>query len=151
MENGLESQEPDLFSDTQYIDDTGGGEHYAVPTTNTPWDIFMVGNVNPNTFVLYGGQLDMAASLGNYDASSMSSYQTLCSGKFYPLFGIGASPFCSMMAMMRFSKIMTWLLLGLDLFVMVWYLLKYIPGYLSRFWAILTGNKRLVGKVINNL
>jgi len=152
LPTGLTSQEPDLFSDTQYIGAAGGESHYATgASSGGPWDLFMVGNLDPATSIWFGGKLDLAASIGSTDLSVTDNYQELCSAKFYPLFGIGADPYCSLMSMMRFSKIVTWLLLAIDLFVSFWFLLKYFPNYLRRFWNILSRNKQLVGKVINNL
>jgi hypothetical protein len=147
---GYVSQEPELFSDTGSIGTAGGGA-YSAPDTSSPWSLFMVGNVDPAASVWYGGQIDMAASLGQSNLSIMDSYQTLCTTKFYPLFGIATNSYCSLMSLMRYSKIVTMILLAIDLFVMVWFLLKYMPGYIRRFWDIITGNKGAVKKVLGAL
>ena len=151
LDAGLISQEPDLFSDTQYIGVIGGENNFTSPATTGPWDLFMIGQVDPATNVWFGGQIDMAASLGTTDLSVMDAYQTLCSDKFYPLFGIGADPYCSLMSMMRFTNIVKWLLLGVDTFVSVLWLIKYLPGYLRRFWNIITGNKSTFKSIGSNL
>ena len=139
------SQEPDLFSDTSSIGVAGGSGTLKVPTSITPWDIFSVGDLS--TSVWYGGHLDMAASLGTTDLSSMNGYQTLCTGKFYSLLGIGANPFCWLMASMRYSDIVMWLLLGLDLMLVVWWFFKYMPGYFKRWYYFLSGNKPTINKM----
>jgi hypothetical protein len=145
------SQEPALFSDTGNIGLTEGGDTLKAPSAALPWDLFMVGSYDSTASVWYGGQLDMAASLGSTDLSSMETYKVLCNGKFYPLLGIGTDPFCNLMAVMRRSLITTWILLAMDFFVLVWFALRYLPGFLRRLWALITGNKQLVGKVINSI
>lgn len=145
---GMTSQEPPLFSDTQYIGAAGGESNYASGASSGPWDLFMVGTYDPDTNIWFGGQLDMASSLGSTDLSSMDTYQALCSDKFYTLFGIMADPFCSLMSAMRYSQIVTWILLGLDLFVAVFWLLKYLPGHLRRWYELITGNKSAINKAI---
>jgi hypothetical protein len=109
----------------------------------------MVGFVDPTKNIWFGGQIDMAASLGTTDLSAMDEYQGLCTDKFYPLFGIGSDPFCSFMGMMRYSRIVTWLLLGVDFFAAVLWFLRYMPAWLKRFWNLITGNKSTVQKVIS--
>jgi hypothetical protein len=148
---GLVSQEPALFSDTQYIGVPGGEANYAKGAATGPWDLFMVGQLDPATNVWFGGHLDLAASLGTSDLSTMAAYQTLCEDKFYSLFGIATVSYCSLMSAMRFLKIVTWLLLGMDLLASVWFFLKYLPGYLRRFWNILSGNKTIVKQAISKL
>jgi hypothetical protein len=145
---GLESQEPALFSDTQYIGEAGGSASYNVPASTGPWDLFMIGNFDPSTSVWFGGQVDLASGFETTDLSVMDAYDGLCNEKFYPLFGVGTDPYCKLMSMMRYAKIVTYLLLGIDLFISVWYLLVYLPHYLRRFWDIINGNRRIVSKII---
>ena len=145
---GAVSQEPDLFSDIAYIGQASGGDHYKGSTGAGPWDIFTVGNVDPETSVWFGGELDLAAGLGSTDLSSMDGYQVLCTDRFYPLFGIGADPYCSLMALMRYSSIATWMLLGIDLLLVIWWFFKYMPGYLKRLWNVITGNKSTIKRII---
>jgi hypothetical protein len=147
MDAGMVSQEPALFSDSNNIGGSGGAD-YTAPSSNGPWDLFLVESFNPSTSIWYGGELDMASSLGSSDLTVMDTYQGLCTNKFLPLFGIGSDPFCSLMAMMRYSSIVTMLLLGIDLFVVIWWFFRYVPGYLKRFWNLITGNKSIVRKVV---
>jgi hypothetical protein len=106
----------------------------------------MVGNANESNSIWYGGKLDMAASLGTSDLSTMVNYQSLCVSKFTTLFGIGTPSFCSLIGMMRYTKIITWILLGLDIFVVIWLIIFYEPRYLKRFWDLITGNKSTISK-----
>jgi hypothetical protein len=140
----LISQEPDLFSDSNSIG--GGGEGPHIPPSTNPWAIFMIGSANESNSVWYGGKLNMAASLGTSDLTSMASYQTLCQNKFTTLFGIGTPSFCSLISMLRYSKVITWILLGLDIFVVIWLIIYYEPRYLKRFWDLVTGNKNTISK-----
>lgn len=146
--SGLDSQEPSLFSDTANIGAVGGDSNYNTSSSGGPWDLFMVGTFDPVTNIWFGGQLDMAASLGSTDLSVMDTYQALCSAKFYPIFGFAADPYCSLMSMMRFSKIVTWMLLGLDFFVAIWFLLKYFPSYLKKTWNLLGITKGTISRTI---
>ena len=137
MPVGLVSQEPDLFSDTGSIGQAGGGDTYKVPSAAGPWDLFMVGNEDPSSSIWFGGQVDFTSSIGTTDLSVNDDYQALCSMKFYPLFGINADPYCSLMSLIRYSHIMTLLLLVIDFVVVLWLGIKYLPKYFIRFISLI--------------
>ena len=136
----ITSMEPDLFSDNTLIG-VSGGDTYKVPSTSGPWDLFMVGNQSASDSIWFGGQLDLTSNLGSSNTAQTAAYRRACSIKFYPLFGIGADPYCALMGTLRFTSIITWLLLGLDLFIVIWFFIKYIPGYVMRIWNLITGHK----------
>lgn len=148
---GLVSMEPYLFSDTQYIGQTGGEGQYISPVYARPWDMFIIGSLDPDTNFWYGGRIDMSAGLGSSDLSAQAGYKTICIDKFYNLFGIATEPYCSFMSALRYINIVPYLLLGIDLMTVIWFALKYLPGYGRRFLNIITGNKKLVGKVIDKV
>jgi hypothetical protein len=52
------------------------------------------------------------------------------------------------MALMRYSSIATWMLLGIDLLLVIWWFFKYMPGYLKRLWNVITGNKSTIKRII---
>jgi hypothetical protein len=143
----LTSQEPDLFSDTRYIESVGGGDIYKVPSAAGPWDLFTIGGIDTETSIWYGGQLDMAASLGSTNTAVTAAYENACTVKFLPLFGIGASPYCKFMGILRFTTIIKWILLGADILLIVWLILKWLPGYVRRLWNLISGNKNIVSKL----
>jgi hypothetical protein len=91
----------------------------------------------------------MAASAGSIDLSSMDLYRSLCKDKFYELFGVATDPLCGMIAIMRYLKIVSYILLAFDLFLVVWFMFKFLPGWARRLWDDITGNKKVISQVIN--
>jgi hypothetical protein len=126
------SQEPQLFSD-QSNASGGAGVDPPTPKGNQAWDLFTVWNIDPANNIWFGGKIDLTSGFTIGDLSSMNTYQTFCQDKFYSLFGIIAGPYCSLIALMRYSKTITMLLLVMDLLITLWFLLKYFPGYLKKF------------------
>lgn len=129
------SQEPQLFSDQGNIDNPGGGASGPdLPTSHgtQAWDLFTVWSIDPTNNIWFGGKIDLTSGYTLADLSSMNDYTTFCSAKFYPLFGIVSGTYCSLIALLRYSKTITMLLLVMDLLISCWFLLKYFPGYLKK-------------------
>ena len=132
LPTGLTSQEPDLFSDTQYIDMAGGSDSYKVPSAAGPWDIFTIGGVDTETSVWFGGKLDLTKSIGQTNMSSMNAYKAACVEEITPLFGIVATQSCSILSLLRYSKIVTWVLLLIDIIAVLWFFLVYDINYIKK-------------------
>lgn len=143
--SGLESQEPSLFSDTDLIGESVGGYSPIVPSPSTNiLDVFVVGNLNTESNPWFGGQLDLP-SAPTVDLSSQDDYRAICEDKFNPLFGIMTWGYCYFMGTLRYSRIITWLLLVIDVGIVIWWIFKYFPNWIRRFMESLTGQKRLFG------
>lgn len=149
-ESVVTSQEPDLFSDTNTIGQAGGGAsgpEAPVSHGAGAWDLFVTGTFDPAKNVWFGGKVDLTSALDSSYSSATDAYVGVCTDKFDSLFGIFTTTFCGVMGMMRYSDVINWILLVLDLFVSVWFIFKYIPGYLKKTWALFSGNKGIVQKV----
>jgi hypothetical protein len=146
----ITSQEPNLFSDTANIGNAmGGGSSPEAPIAHGAgaWDLFVTGTFDPIKNVWFGGKVDLTTALNNPYNSETDAYVGICTEKFNSLWGIFTITFCGVMGMMRYSHIMNWLLLALDLFVSIWFILKYIPGYCKKTIALLTGNKGAITRL----
>jgi hypothetical protein len=147
----LDSQEPALFNDSAYIgtpDPTGGG--FTGPANTGPWDLFMQGNQDPARNVMFGGTLDLSSAMpsGSLPAA-MATYRAACSTKFAPLWGISTDSFCTFVAVLRYEKIIGYILFAIDVIAIFWFVFKYLPNWVKRLWALITGNKSTVKKVVD--
>ena len=144
------SQEPGLFGDTATIGQVVGGcsgPDAPVAHGAGAWDLFTIGTFDPATNFWFGGKIDLATSVGAQYSSESDAYVGVCTEKFYSIFGIFATTFCGAIGMMRYSDVINWVLLVLDLFVAVWFIAGYIPGYCKKTWALLSGNKGAIQRI----
>lgn len=135
-----ENMEPELFADTNTIGDPVGGSYIPDPSTEI-LDVFVVGNLNVESNPWFGGEL-VLPSEPTIDLSTMDDYRDSCEDKFYSLLGITTVTYCQFMALMRLTRAMTWILLAIDLFIVVWWIFSYFPKWIKRFIAAIVGNKR---------
>jgi hypothetical protein len=152
----VDSQEPALFNDTAFIGTPapggGGFDGPISPPSTGPWDLFIQGNNDPSHNVLFGGTLDLGAAAHGSDLTVvMASYKSTCITRYTPLWGISTDSYCSILSVLRYEKIIAYVLFAVDVILVLWFVAKYLPNWVKRLWALITGNKSAVGKVINNL
>jgi hypothetical protein len=147
----ITSQEPSLFSDTGTIGQgTGGSSGPEVPAPHGAgaWDLFTIGTFDPATNFWFGGKINLNTTVGTPYSNESDAYVGVCTTKFYSLFGIFSATFCGLMGLMRFSDIINWALLILDLLVSVWFIVRYIPGYCKKTINLLTGKQNTIIRMI---
>lgn len=146
----LVSQEPDLFADAALIGQAAGGNTLKNVDTRG-WNLFLVGNLDPETNIWAGGKVDFTASIGDYDASEDTAYVTLCSSKFSDLFGITSTPMCQFLSALRTNQIVTILLLAIDFIMVIWFFLSYIPRLMRRYINVMNKNSGGISKAASGL
>ncbi len=90
--SGLESQEPDLFSDMDTIGEVEGGANIPEENYSNPLDLFVIGNLTTESNPWYGGELHFDAE--PTDLSGLADYRAICEDKFYSHFGIATFAYC---------------------------------------------------------
>jgi hypothetical protein len=137
------SQEPSFFSDYDQIGATGSASYVAPPSG--PFDMFIPVTLDKSKNPLFGGQLDLTTIGTGSSISGIATYKASCMTRFSDTFGIATDTFCRMTGILRYTKVITWVLLVLDIIAVLWLVFKYYPSWGRRLWTVISNRNNFKG------
>jgi hypothetical protein len=141
---GVESQEPDFFADIN--SGVVGGETNNVQLNANPFNLL---NENTSESIWFGGQIDLTQHFTE-DTVAQTAFTNFCTAKFGGILGIITSPFCSIMGLLRTTKIATRILFVIDILAIVLFV-KWGIGWVKRMYNEITGSKSAVKSLARGL